>query len=429
MCEELSVPFRRNGTYVFAVTELDMAEIRRLKKNADKNQVPGVRLLSHSELVRQSPGWSGQVQGALYAPTGGVVCPYSLVFALCENAAENGVDFYLDTAVTGIRKEEDRFFVSTGRGIFSSRWVFNCAGVYADDMNNFVSGKKFRIIPRKGSHVILDKKLGPYVDATLCQPPSVLPGGGHTKGMGLMPTDGGTVLLGCEAFDIEDKTDVSTTRRGLDEILNYFEENWSFLPQSRYFPFFPRELIIGAFSSVRPHPETDDFILGEAEDVPGFINMAGIESPGITAAPAIAEDLVSDAARRYHWQTNPGFHPVRKAVKPFREMTEEEMEEAIRQNPDYGRIVCRCEQVTKAEILRAIRGPLGARTVNAVKMRTRAGMGRCQGGFCSPEILSILSEELHIPLNRVTLCGAGSELLGPEAALEDSSPQTKEAKR
>ena len=423
LCQELCVPFQRNGTYVFAVTDHDMDELARLKENADRNQVPGVRLLSYPELIRQSPGWSPKVKGALFAPTGGVVCPYSLVFALCANAAENGVDFYRNTEVCGIRKEGGRFFIHTGCGDFSSKYIFNCAGVYADDMNNFVSSRKIRIIPRKGSHIILDKKLAPYVDATLCQPPSVLPGGGHTKGMGLMPTDGGTVLLGCEAVDIGDKTDVSTTRQGLDEILSYFETNWRFLPQSRYFPEFPKNLIIGAFSSVRPHPDTDDFILGEAPDAPGFINIAGFESPGITAAPAVAKDLVRDSAERFGWEPNPGFNPIRKAEKPFREMTEEEMEEAIRQDPDYGKIVCRCEQVTRAEVLRAIRDPLGARTVNEVKMRTRAGMGRCQGGFCSPEIVSILVQELRIPMNQVTLCGAGSEILGKEACLEESQEE------
>jgi len=411
MCEELSVPFVRNGTIVFALNDADRKEIGRLKENADRNGVPDVRILYREELTELEPGWGEEVKAALYAPTGGMVCPYTLVFALCENALGNGVQFYLNTKVTNIRKREGGFLVETDRGEFTCRFLFNCAGTHADEINNFVSENKFRIIPRKGSHIILDKKLSPYVKATLCQTPFTLPGGGHTKGMGIMPTVDHTVILGCEAREAEDKDDVSTSREGLNTILDYFETNWKYLPVSRAFPKFPRELIIGSFAGLRPHPDTDDFILGEAKDVPGFINMAGIESPGVTAAPAIAADLVKESAENYRWEENPDFNPIRYVQKPFRDMTDKERENAIRKNPDYGKLICRCEQVTKAEILEAIRGPLGARSVNAVKMRTRAGMGRCQGGFCGPEVVRILSEELGVPMTEVVLDKPGSCIL------------------
>lgn len=411
LCKELSVPFHRNGTIVFAASKDEMTEIHRLKENADKNLVPDVRILSREELLKLEPFWGPEVCGALYAPTGGMVCPYSLTFALCENAAFNGVRFFLDTCVTHILKTETGFLLKTNHGNYTASFIFNCAGTHADEMNNFVSSAKIKIIPRKGSHIIMDKKLFPHVHTTWCQTPSKLPDGGHTKGMGIMPTVDGTLLLGCEALPTKDKDDISTTKEGLNEVLNYFERNWKHFPLSNYYPCFPKNMIIGAFAGLRPHPETDDFILGEPKDVPRFINMAGIESPGLTAAPAIAADLTAWTAHTYFWQKNSNFHPIRNTKKPFREMTEAEKDAAIQENPDYGKIVCRCEQVTKAEILDAIRSPLGAHSVNAVKMRTRAGMGRCQGGFCGPEVVRILSDELHIPMTDVTLFDKNSRIL------------------
>ena len=422
MCEELSVPFNRNGTIVFAGSDAEMEEVYRLKANADKNQVPGVRVLTKEELIElEPPYWGPDVKGALYAPSGGMVCPYTLVFALCENAADNGVEFFLNTQVNNIEKTGEGFLLNTNNGIFTSKYIFNCAGVHADEMNNFISENKITIMPRKGSHLILDKKLAPYVKQTLCQTPFTMPGGGHTKGQGIMPSVDGTIILGCEAIDTTEKDNNDTSREGLNMILDYFDANWKHFPLSYYYPKFPRHLIINAFASNRPHPTTDDFIIGEVKDAPGFFNLAGIESPGVTAAPAIAFDVVNDAASKYNFTKNESFNPIRKAKKPFREMTEEERNEAIAEDPDYGKIICRCELITKAEILKAIRGPIGARSVNAVKMRTRAGMGRCQGGFCGPEVARIISQELNIPMTDVLLSGAGSNILLREIGAEEVS--------
>ncbi len=418
LCRELDVPFVRNGTIVFAASDAEMDEVRRLKRNADKNGVPA-RILTRAEMNElEGAEWGDAVLGALYAPTGGMVCPYTLVFALIENAAAAGTDFYRSCGVRHIGRADGGYVLTAGGETFFANYVFNCAGVHADEMNDFVSRRRFRIIPRKGSHVILDRKLAPYVKATLCQTPSVLPGGGHTKGMGIMPTVDGTVILGCEAREIADKDDTSSTREGTDDILNYFRENWKHFPIARVFPEFPSGYVIGIFAGSRPHPDTDDFILGEPEDAPGFFNLAGIESPGVTAAPAIAADVVGQAAEKYGFLPDPGFDPVRRAPKPFRLMTEEERADAIAGDPNFGRIVCRCERVTMAEVLRAIRGPLGARSVNGVKMRTRAGMGRCQGGFCSPEVVRALSNELRIPMTEVLQAGEGSRVLSDEVCVE-----------
>ncbi|MDD6346692.1 MAG: NAD(P)/FAD-dependent oxidoreductase [Lachnospiraceae bacterium] len=419
LCRELSVPFRRNGTIIFAASPAEETELVRLKANADKGGVPGVRILTRAEMDAMEGTWGSDVRGGLYAPTGGVVCPYTLTFALCENAARNGAEFFTNREVTDIRREGGRFIVTTPAETYRCRYVFNCAGTHADDMNNFVSRHKITIIPRKGSHIILDKRLDPYVRATLVQTPSPLPGGGHTKGQGIQPTMDRTVIIGCEARDVADKDDMATTPEGLDDVLSYFRKNWHLFPISRFYPSFPQDLVIGAFAGIRPHPTTDDYILGEPEDCPGFFNMAGIESPGITAAPAIAADLVGLAAARYGFEPNEAFDPIRRVRKPFRDMSADERAAAIAEDPDYATIICRCEQITKAEILEAIRRPLGARSVNSVKMRVRAGMGRCQGGFCSPEVVRILSEELGIPMTEVLQSGSGSNVLPYEAGIEE----------
>ncbi len=418
LCADLHVPFVRNGTVIFATGETEMAEVRRLKANADLNGVPGCEVLTRDELNAVEDGWGEGVAGALFAPTGGMVCPYTLAFALCENAAENGVAFRMDTEVTGIARKGGGYVLATNQGCISTTYVFNCAGTHADEMNNFVSGRKLRIIPRKGEHIILDRKLSPFVQRVWSQTPSALPNGGHTKGMGVMPSVDHTIILGCDAHEVRDKDDTSTTPAGTGEIIRFFESNWKHLPISRAYPQFPRDMIISAFGGLRPHSDTDDFVLGQPDDAPGFYNLAGIESPGLTAAPAIASDLVGQAARNHGFAPNPRFSPLRSCPKSFREMTADEREEAIRRDPDYGKFVCRCEQVTLAEIKRAVRSPLGAKTVNGVKMRTRAGMGRCQGGFCGPDVVRILSEELQIPMTAVTQCGEGSYILDSETCIE-----------
>ncbi len=411
LCSELSVPFIRNGTIIFALTETEMQEITRLKENAEQNKVPGVKILSRNELIAYEGYFGTRVIGGLIAPTGGVVCPYGLTIAMCENSCRNGVEFFLDTEVNAIQKNGPDFTLNTSSGDFQSRYVFNCAGVHADEINNMLSSHKITIIPRKGAHLILDKKLAGIINATLSQTPTPLPGGGHTKGLGIVPSVDGTLILGCDAYTVTDKDDTTTDAASLDYILDYFTSNWQNFPLSIFYPDFPRDMVIGAFAGTRPHLETDDYLIGEAEDVPGFFNLAGIESPGLTAAPAIAREVAAEAAGKYSFDVNPYFSPLRKQRKPFREMSYSEKEDAIAENADYSEIVCRCEQITLAEILQAIRAPLGARSLDAVKMRTRAGMGRCQGGFCASRIIKILATELDIPLTAVNKCGPGSSIV------------------
>lgn len=411
LCMDLDVPFVRNGMFVIATNEAEKQSLYPLKCNAELNGVPNVRLMDREEMVSAEGYFGPDVIGSLYAPSSGMVCPMTLVLALCENAVQNGVEFFLATEVHQVSKTDAGFFIRTSKDNFEAKFIFNCAGTHADEINNMISTRQFSIVPRKGEHLLLDKKLAPHVRATISQTPKNLPGGGHTKGMGIMPSANGTILLGCGVHDTVDKDEVFTTREGIDEIIEYFEQNWGRLPISHQYPTFPRHMVIGAFAGLRPHSDTDDYIIGEAFDVPGFYNMAGIESPGLTAAPAIARDLASHLATKYKLAKNPTFNPLHKRRKPFREMTVEERRHAIANDSDYGKIVCRCEEVTRAEIIAAIHSPIPAKTVNDIKLRTRAGMGRCQGGFCGPEIVRILSEELHIPMSSVTLRGEGSELI------------------
>lgn len=411
LCAELKVPFVRNGTIVFYTEPTEHAEIVHLKENADRNCIPGVRVLDAEMLRQVEPGFGPEVLGALYAPTGGMVSPHKLVIALCENAAVNGVEFHLGEAVNMIERIGDVYHLHTAQGIHAAAYVFNCAGVNADIFNNMVSERKLTMQPRKGEHIVLDEQYAPFVRATICQTPHLLPDGGHTKGMGLMPALGGGIILGCTSYGTERNDLTSSTAAGLDEIIDYFQKNWRHFPIGRHVPDFPVSGVIRSFSGTRAHLFTDDYEIGECPDASGFFNAVGIESPGLTAAPAIARALVQEAAARYAFQAKKDFCPTRAQARPFREMSFEEKGEAISKNPDYARIVCRCEQVTEAEVRDCIRGPVGARTVNAVKLRTSAGMGRCQGGFCGPEIVRILAEELHVTPLSITLDGEHTELL------------------
>jgi glycerol-3-phosphate dehydrogenase len=414
LCEELDVPFNRNGLITFTVKPEGMEKLRDQENNARLNGVP-VEILDLPALRRIEPGMGDDVIGGLWAPSSGMVCPYTLVFALAENAAKNGVAFELNTEALDFRRIGAVWSVITNRGNFETRVILNCAGTHAGELNNKVSKERIRIIPRQGEHLILDRRYGPLVKTTLGPPSEDLPGGGHTKGMGLMPSVDGTVIIGCNALDVEDPEDLRSTAGGIAEILRFCRNYWKEMPIGRVVKEFPLEGVIGAFTGVRAHPEGDDYIIGEVRDAPNFFNAAGIESPGITAGPAIGLHLAEAVARSLGVEARRDFCPRRIAKRSFRTMTREEREAAIREDPGYARMACRCEQVTEAEIRDAIRHPLGARNLNGVKMRTRAGMGRCQGGFCGPRVVRILGEELGLDPLELNLSGEGSYILSGRA--------------
>jgi glycerol-3-phosphate dehydrogenase len=397
LVEELDFPFKRNGSLVLCFDEEGMPNLLELKERGEKNGVPDLQIIYKERILELEPNINDNVYAALYAPTGGIVCPYEMTIALAENAATNGVEFKLDTEVVGINKLEDKFIIKTSKEEIESKIIINAAGLFSDDINNMVSKNKIKIMPRRGEYCLFDKVVGNMAKMTLFQLPTKL-----GKGILVTPTVDGNLLIGPNADDIEDKRDLSNTRKGLDDVIDKAKIT---------FKDIPMKYLIKSFAGNRARGNTGDFIIGEAEDVEGFINAAGIESPGLSSSPAIAEMIAGMVVEKLHPSKNEKFNPIRKGIPKFRDMTEEERIEAIKKKPRYGKIVCRCETVTEGEIIEAIRRPLGARNLDAVKRRTRAGMGRCQSGFCSNKVLHILAEELKLNAEDITLFGGKSNLL------------------
>lgn len=397
LSKELDFPFKRIGSLVLCFDKNDMDNLYELKKQGEQNGVPNLQILSGEKVKKMEPNISDNVVAALYAPTGGIVCPYEMTIALAENAADNGAKFKFDTKVLSVEKNNTFYKIKTTKGTVESKLVINAAGVFADEINNMVSSKKIHIIPRRGQYCLFDKAVGGTVSRTIFQLPTKM-----GKGVLVTPTVDGNLLIGPDAEDIDNKTDVTTTSKGLDFVI---ERAGLSIKQ------VPMRQVITSFSGLRAHSTLGDFIIGEAEDAKGFINVAGIESPGLSSAPAIADMVVKIVADNLHPNKNDKFNPIRKGIPKFREMSNEERKKLIAKDPKYGKIICRCETVTEGEIVNSINRTLGARSLDGVKKRTRAGMGRCQSGFCSPRVVEILSRELGISPEDVTKSGKHSNIL------------------
>jgi len=395
--EELAIPFIRNGSLVLAFDDADMATLEKLRMQGVRNGVEGQRILSGAKAREMEPTLSEDIVGALYQPMGGITSPYQAVVALMENAAQNGVQVYLSHPVTGIKQDRNGFRIQTPEGDFHTKLIVNCAGVQADRIARLAGDDSFSIIPRRGEYCLYDKREGADVAHTLFQPP-----GKMGKGILVTPTVDGNLLTGPTARDIDDRDDTGTTDIGIGEVL---------IKSARSVPGLNRRGVIRTFAGLRAQASTGDFILGESEAVPGLIHGAGICSPGLSAAPAIGRELADAVRRLLPCEDNPDFDPYREAIPNFRESDWETRERLIREDPRYGRIVCRCETVTEAEIVSALHRPLPARTLDAIKRRTRAGMGRCQGGFCTPRIMEIIERELGIPILEQTKKGGASHMV------------------
>ena len=378
-CATHRIPYRNNGSLVLALSEEDLPRLEDLRVQGERNGVPGLRILTESEARALEPRLGADVRGALLAPTGAIVDPFELTIAQAEVAAVNGVAFRFDTRVTGIRPIADGYAVTTDKGIYEARAVVNCAGVFADEFNNMVSSRKLSITPRKGEYCLFDKEVGALVSHTLFQLPTRF-----GKGVLVTPTAEGNLLIGPTAVDVADKDDVSTTPEGLEEVVKKAKRSVLSVPMG---------FVITAFAGLRATERGGDFVIGEAFDAKRFFNAAGIESPGLSSAPAIGDDLSAMVAASLSLRRKSHEPYPRPATVRFESLSFEDKAEAIRRDPAYGRIVCRCELVTAAEIVDAIRRPLGATTIDGVKRRTRAGSGRCQGGFCSPRVMAILARE------------------------------------
>ena len=398
LCRDLDIPFERNGSLVVCIDKDNLPGLQELYDRGIKNGVPGMKLLSRDEAKAMEPHLSDNVQGALYAETAGIICPFKLNIAMAENANVNGVDFFFNTNVEKLcRDEEGIWHLRTSNGEYKTKCVVNAAGLYSDYFHNMVSEKKIHITPRRGDYFLLDKTTGGFVKHTIFPQPTK-----YGKGILVAPTIHGNTLVGPTAIDIDDKEDIATRQGGFDEIL---------AKSSMYVDNVPVRQVITSFAGLRAHEDNHEFILGEVEDAPGFIDCAGIESPGLTSSPAIGEYIGGMIRDKMDLQAKESWISTRKDVLNPQHLSLEERNELIKKEPAYGRIICRCESVTEGEILDAIHRPLGARSLDAVKRRTRAGMGRCQAGFCSPRVMEILQRELGLKMEDIHKNDSGSWLV------------------
>lgn len=397
LSRELDFPFKRTGSLVLCFSPEDMPSLQLLYDRGIANGVKNLRILSREEVLEMEPNISDEVYAALYAPTAGIVCPFEMNLAFGENAYENGVEFHFDTEVIRLAKIEEGYRIFTSKGEFETKCIVNAAGVYADKFHNMVSEKKIHITPRKGEYCLLDKSAGAHVSRTVFALP-----GKEGKGVLVTPTVHGNLLIGPTATDIEEKEGTNTTGNGLAQVIKKAGRNVKNLPLRQ---------VITSFAGLRAHEDRQEFIIEEAADAPGFIDCAGIESPGLTSAPAIGERVAEILREKLGLEEKENFISKRKGILRPASLSFEERNALIRENPAYGNIICRCEMVTEGEIREAIRRPLGAKSLDGVKRRTRAGMGRCQSGFCSPKAMEILAQELGVDLAEITKAGEGSNLI------------------
>ncbi len=395
-CESLNVPLLRVGSFVIAFGEEDEKELNNLLERGRANGVPGLEIISGERAREMEPKLSDDVTAALWAPTAGITCPYELTIAMSENARANGADILLRKRAVAIDYANDEFTVKFEDGTsVSAKYVVNAAGVYADEVARLIGDDSFTISPRKGEYMLLDKQ-ALCVGTVIFQTPSKL-----GKGVLVSPTVDGNIFAGPTAQDKVEKNDTQTTPEGLAELKKF---------SLKSVPTLNLRQVITSFAGVRAQPSTGDFIIRPSDKNARFIHAAGICSPGLSSAPAIAEyvrGLIKEAGADTAERADAIY--VREHAKPFRQMDAEERAEAYKRNPLYGRIICRCETVTEAEIVDAIHR--GATTVDGVKRRTRAGMGRCQGGFCAPRVMEILSRELGVPTESLTKFGGKSYMV------------------
>lgn len=399
LARELDFPFKRNGSMVLCFDKADIGKLLELKEQGVKNGVQGLYVLEGYEAVKaMEPYVSENVVAALVVPNGGIVSPYEMTIAYAENAATNGVEFRFGSEVTAIDRIDGGLQVTCADGFTAqAKYVVNAAGVYADVINNMISPDKMHITARKGDYELLDKTCGYMASHTLFQMPTKM-----GKGVLVTPTCHGNILVGPTATDVTDKDDVATTP---EELASAFDRALLTMPSLN------RRNIITQFSGIRAHLDTDDFVIGESAAVKGLYNVAGIESPGLSSAPAIAVHVAEEIAKKLSLGKNANFVAERKGIPHFATLSDEERQKLVAENPLYGRIVCRCETVTEGEIVEAIRRKPGAVDMDGVKRRTRQGMGRCQAGFCTPRVMEILSRELGVPMTEVTKRGGNSQFV------------------
>lgn len=397
LCKELSVPFKRNGSLVLAFSEEDLSTVKALCENGTRIGVKDLKVLNKDEVLEMEPNLSEEIKGALHAPTGSIVGPFEYTIALAENAVQNGGELKLRKEVVSIEKD-NIFRISTHDGeVIEAKFVINAAGLYADKIHNLICKESFKIVPRSGEYFVMDKSQGNVVSHTIFQCPSKF-----GKGVLVTPTVHGNLLIGPDARDLEDKEDLGTVSEGLEAIRE---------ASMRTTKKVNLRESIRNFAGLRANPDTGDFIVEENNEVKGFIDIAGMKSPGLSSAPAIALGVVDILVKAgCELEKKENFVGKREQVH-FMELSAREKAELIKKNPQYGRIVCRCESITEGEIVDAINRSFGTLSLDGVKRRCRPGMGRCQGGFCGPKVQEIIAREYNVPLESVVLESDNSYIL------------------
>ncbi len=384
VAKELDIPFARTGKVVVGFDEEDKDKLIRLKEQGDRNGVPGLEIIDKERIKELAPHVGGEL--AMYSPATGILNPFIYTIALAENAHHNGVDFFFDNEVVAIKCLE-YYEIKTTQGSYDTKWVINCAGLNADKIARMLGINDYTIYPCRGEYFVLDKKAGQYLKIPAYPVPNLKLGG---LGIHLTPTIDGNILIGPSTEYIEERDNYSSTQEIMDLLIK---------DGGRILPYLKKEFFIRNFSGIRPKLADKnvggyaDFVIEEREEVPFAINLIGIESPGLTSAIPIAKRVIEMVAQKQELKEKQDYDPYRKGILCFNDQTLEKKKELIQQDPNYGEIICRCETITKAEILEAIRNPLGVDTVIGVKNRTRAMMGRCQAGYCETRISEILMQE------------------------------------
>ncbi len=421
LAEELGIPFFRPGSMILFKGRFSRFLVPILTNRARKNGVDGWRVLSRKEVARREPYLERHQYGAFLLESTGVLSPYNLTVALAENAAQNSAEIFLSTGVSGFVMDGGRIAaVETTRGRVSAKVVINAAGIWADTVAGFADDRFFSIHGRHGVDCILDKRVGKYL-STICAKPSLFQIHEKTKGGGLVLTVDGNVLVGPTAREVPDREKYDTEYRDLENLYHHIRLNVKFSPAD----------IITYFAGIRACTYDEDFIVEASRRVENLVHAAGIQSPGLASAPAIAQDLAGLAigilSRSGVVRAREGFDPVRKAPPVPSRMTDAERNELIRRDRAYGRIICRCEEVSEGEVRDALRSPVPAGSLDGVKRRSRTGMGRCHGGFCTPRVIEIMAGELGIDPSMITKKGTGSSIFSGWTKAPDKE-KTREPK-
>lgn len=402
LAEELAVPVKWIGKFVVARNEDEFTELEHLKRVGESNGVPGLEILDEVHVKKKERNIS--CCGALWVPTAGITLPYQLTIALAENAVENDVKFLLETKVIGLEKQGQKFFINTTKGGFLADVVVNAAGVFCRDVVAMLEEPDFDVYPCRGEYLVLDKAYSWLVRSMIYTVP---PKNKGVLGVHITPTIEGNILLGPSAEFITEAEDTRTTKEMMFSLLKDAKE---------LVPVLPDNAIINAYSGIRSKLASAenggwaDFRIEESRNTPGLINLLGIESPGLTAMPAIAKESTRIIARLIELKEKSNFKSNRNRVKCFSEMLESDRTKVIEKDGRWGRIVCRCEQVTEGEVINALSNPLDARTLSSVKYRCRAGMGRCHGGFCTPHIVRIMKDNFGMDVMNIKLKSPNSTL-------------------